>query len=154
MLLPHPSLVVAGITGICAQAGRMAAPAVTTGSAVVQGECMRPIKGGRCPGVGIVTRSAVHSKESLVIRGFSVAGIACGWSALVTVGVALLAGQVCMSACQGEIGFRMVKSNLVPGSSDMAGCAVLPESAVVVVVFLMAGVAVGGCALVDVINMA
>ena len=59
-----------------------------------------------------------------------------------------------MCACQWEIGFTVIKSDLIPASGFVAGRTACAELAVMGVVLFMTGVAVGGRSFEDMIGMA
>jgi hypothetical protein len=109
----------------------------------------------RCPCTGSVAGTAIRSETASVSVVFLMTGIAITGSAFVDiVDMAIAAGYRCMRAGQFESGQIVVKGGGSPGSGCMAGPATCPVAAGVIIVVLMTGIAVAGCALVDVIGMA
>ncbi len=81
-------------------------------------------------------------------------GTGSGESAELVVSVTLLAGNSCVAAGKREIGFVVIKGHIVPFGGAVTGGAIGAEFAVVCIVFLVAGEAIGGRALVGVVHVA
>ena len=98
------------------------------------------IDGDLIPGCRHMASAAVRAKGTLVMVVLLVAGIAYGRSALEDpVNVTLLTSHRGVRPGEGESRFAVVEADLLPIRGHMAGGAVLPEAALVVVVLLVAG---------------
>lgn len=63
-------------------------------------------------------------------------------------------GHIRVGACQREVAAVMIKANIVPIGRIVAGSAIRAKLPVMVVILLMAGVTIGGCALELFVDMA
>src|SRR5512136_1709947 len=129
--------------------------AVTDALPVTASRVGEGIAGGY-PGAGAVTLAAAHPSEKTgVVGGIGVAGGTCRWkTGIDATSVALCASQPGMSAGERERGEVMVERGRQPGGSGVTGGTGSPVAAVVLVIARMAGVTIGGGALVDAADMA
>ncbi len=122
---------------------------------VIQWKGMFSIKCGGYPGGGRVTRRAVYAELPRVFTGFGMAVYADGWRAFEdSVLMAVFAADLHVRPGQWEAGLGMVKSCAIPTLRGMAGSAIRAELALVFIVLLMTGEAVGGRAFENVVGMA
>jgi len=107
------------------------------------------------PAAGCVATGAVGTKGSLMFVIFLVARNTRGRCALVdVVGVATGADRLGMASDEREGGLVMVEYNLAPAAGRVATGTVGAEGSLVFIVFLVTGDTRGGCALVDVVDVA
>jgi len=113
------------------------------------------IEGSRFPTAGRMAGGTVRTEPAIVIVILPVAGIAVGASTLKDiVDMTVLTGDGVVFAGQFESEQIVIDSGWQPASGSVTGCAVCSELAVVFIIILMAGIAIAGCALEDIIDMA
>jgi len=112
------------------------------------------VEGGRFPSGGGVAGPTVRTELPSMRVAIFVAGIAVNGSALVNIiGMATCTGGRGVFAGQFEVGHIMVEGGRFPGGGGVAGTTVCTELAIMTIILLMAGIAVGGCTLEDIIAM-
>ena len=150
----HVSLVVAGEAGVTRQRCRMAGSAGVCPT-MADRESMRAIVGRRTPGRCLMAPSTVGAKQTLVVRWVLMAPYTLGRCTHEnTIGVASQAGQAGMSTGQGKSRLGVVESDFTPGVCHMAGSAILPKGAVMMVILLVAGITNGRGSFENIIDMA
>jgi len=137
---------VAGIgfisSGVTRSAGRYAA------FTVIQREAMLSIEGGRSPCGGSVAGNAIRTEISSMLGWLSMTGKTGRIQSLeLTVRMALLASHIHVRPGQREVGKAVVKGCAFPIVRGVTGGAIRAEFAVVFVILLMTGIAIGRCAL-------
>jgi hypothetical protein len=110
---------------------------------------------GRQPAGGGVTGGAVLTELAFVFIILLMAGIAIGWCALEdVVDMAILASHVDMLTIQLEGRQIVVEGGREPAVGGMARATIRTVTANVIIILLMTGIAIGGCALEDIVDMA
>jgi len=122
---------------------------------VIHGEGVVSIEGGGSPRGGGVTGSAVRAEIARVFGWLGVTGKTGRVQSFeLTVRMALLAVHADMRARQREVGKAVVKGCAFPIVRGVTGGAVRAEFAVVLVILLMTGIAIGGRTLEHVVGVA
>ena len=131
-------MLVAAIAGVSLDLGRMARLARANARlAMVDGEGVQPVKARRTPGIGAVTLGAGIAEYGHVKSGILMAGNASLRGACEhVVHVTALARNVRVFAGQREGALAVVERRVLPGLGPVAGGAVRPELAVVLIVLL------------------
>jgi hypothetical protein len=142
-------------TGVYGIVGRMAIGAGCTFMVNTIFAAAAGVVKGCIPITGVVALRTVCAKHPGMYRRFGVTGNACGWKlAKIAAFMALRAVQPKVCTGQWESRKRMVECCRQPAVGCMACGTVPAELAVVFILRYVAGVAIGGSAPEDVINMA
>ena len=140
------------VKGGCVAATAAFAAVINSTAAFVRNARVRTSKFGR-PVFGRVAGGAICSKQSGVISRVAVTGhTRAGCAGILSIIVAALTGQAGVAVGQCET--AVAKLCIIPIGWVMTDCAIGPIVAFVFIVFLMAGITIGGRTLENTIDMA
>lgn len=112
------------------------------------------IKGRLAPGSGLMTRTTICPKLTIVRVPGSMAGVTILRRAFIdSVPMAGSTWHTCMTAVQRESGVAMIEGYIAPAAGSMTGCTVLTELTVMPVIVCVTGIAVLRRTLEDAIDM-
>jgi hypothetical protein len=117
--------------------------------------CIVMIEGSIPPAIRIMACSAIRAELAIMGIFCRVAGVTILWSPFIdTVRVTGLACQACMFSGQRECGVIVIEGYIRPLRGLVAGSAICPELAIVLVFCRVAGVTIFRCAFIDTVRVA